>query len=266
MVAAFVVVVVVTSATATSASTTTFRNGDACGVKSSDFMSYDFRGEYLVAGASGCSLDQDENEDHCYCAPNLSDGERLGEWVWRCGDGAVTFGPSSPEKVCPSVVPVAKGLGLLEGVVVTADDRRARSLGDDAPAKVASVGAESQQQRMGVACDPAIHPSGQPGDEVCPYSDCDDEENGGGNHSAICACVDLAAYGMGTGTEWICMHATCDCGGDGVVDENEREEISSSAEEEEESPAAVSAAADVAASAAIALLVAPLVAAAAAAI
>jgi hypothetical protein len=53
-----------------------------------------------------------------------------------------------------------------------------------------------------------LNPTGQPGDEVCPYSDCDE----GGDHSAICACIDLKKYGMGEGTEWVCMHATCSCG------------------------------------------------------
>merc|ERR1712238_389749 len=72
---------------------------------------------------------------------------------------------------------------------------------------VASVGTESQQQKLSIPCNLDIHPTGRPGDEVCPYSDCDD----GGQHSAICACIDLEKYGMGTGTEWVCMHATCDC-------------------------------------------------------
>merc|ERR1712238_57271 len=83
---------------------------------------------------------------------------------------------------------------------------------------VASVGTESQQTKLSVPCNLDIHPTGRPGDEVCPYSDCDE----GGEHSAICACIDLEKYGMGTGTEWVCMHATCDCedsvtdtGGDG---------------------------------------------------
>merc|ERR1712238_431684 len=72
---------------------------------------------------------------------------------------------------------------------------------------VASVGTESQQQKLSIPCNLDIHPTGRPGDEVCPYSDCDD----GGKHSAICACIDLEKYGMGTGTEWVCMHATCEC-------------------------------------------------------
>merc|ERR1712238_576906 len=72
---------------------------------------------------------------------------------------------------------------------------------------VASVGTESQQQKLSIPCNLDIHPTGRPGDEVCPYSDCDD----GGKHSAICACIDLEKYGMGEGTEWVCMHATCEC-------------------------------------------------------
>jgi len=42
---------------------------------------------------------------------------------------------------------------------------------------------------------------------VCPYSECDD----GGDTSAICACIDLAKYGLGEGEEWYCLHSTCSC-------------------------------------------------------
>jgi len=188
---------------------TSFQNGDTCGVTSRDFLNYDYRSDYMVAGEIGCSLGDDIG---CFCGPNLTDGQSLGEWEWQC-NGVVKFGPVSP-KICPSVVPVAKGLGELESVE---NRNRARSLEVD---KVASVGTESLQQKMGVACDTTTHPTGQPGDEVCPYSDCDE----GGDHSAICACIDLVKYGMGVGMEWVCMHATCSCdeqdGQDGDLSES----------------------------------------------
>lgn len=110
----------------------------------------------------------------------------------------VNFGPSVVEKTCPDKVPVAKGLGQLEIV-------RSRNLQE-----VASIGTESMQQKISVPCDTAIHPTGRPGDEVCQYSDCKE----GGNHLAICACVDLEKDGIAEGTEWVCMHATCSCGKD----------------------------------------------------
>ncbi len=169
-----------------------FQNGDTCGVTSSKFLNYDYRSDFMVAGEAGCSLGDDSG---CFCAPNLNDGEALSEWQWQC-NGVVNFGPAS-SKTCPDLVPVPKGLGLLESV------SRGRSLQAD----IAAIGTESQQEKMSVACDTAIHPTGRPGDEVCPYSDCDE----GGNHSAICACVDLAKYGIGDGMEWVCMHATCSC-------------------------------------------------------
>jgi hypothetical protein len=170
-----------------------FQNGDTCGVTSRKFLNYDYRSDYMVAGETGCSLGDDSG---CFCAPNLTDGESLSEWEWQC-NGVVNFGPAS-SKICPDLVPVAKGLGILESVAN-------RNLEVD---KVASVGTETMQQKIGVACDTSIHPTGRPGDEVCPYSDCDE----GGDHSAICACVDLGKYGMGVGMEWVCMHATCSCG------------------------------------------------------
>ena len=174
-----------------------FQNGDTCGVSSKDFLNYDYRSEYMVAGDTGCSLGDDIG---CFCAPNLSDGQSLGEWEWQC-NGVVNFGPVS-SKICPDVVPVAKGLGKLEIVV---NRNRARFLEAD---KIVSIGTESMQQKMRVACNTAIHPTGHPEDEVCPYSDCDE----GGDHSAICACIDLDQYGMGVGMEWVCMHSTCSCG------------------------------------------------------
>ena len=184
-----------------------FQNGDTCGVTSSDFLSYDYRSDYMVAGAAGCTLGDDSG---CFCAPNLADGESLSEWQWQC-NGVVNFGPAS-SKTCPVLVPVPKGLGLLESV---RDRNRERSLQVD---KV-FVGTESQQQKMSVACDIALHPTGRPGDEVCAYSDCDE----GGDHSAVCACVDLGKYGIGVGMEWVCMHATCSCGDRdaGNIDTNE---------------------------------------------
>lgn len=159
------------------------------------FLNYDYRSDFMVAGESGCTLGEDAN---CFCAPNLDDGQSLSEWQWQC-NGVVNFGPAVAEKTCPDKVPVAKGLGQLEIV-------RSRNL---------QIGTETMQQKMSVSCDPSIHPTGRPGDEVCPYSDCDE----GGNHSAICACVDLEKYGIGEGTEWVCMHATCSCGAD--EDDNE---------------------------------------------
>jgi hypothetical protein len=161
------------------------QNGDSCGVSSSDFLTYDYRSDFLVAGEEGCTLGEDTN---CYCAPDLNDGESLSEWKWQCNN-SVKFGPSLAEKVCPESVPVAKGLGDLDVVL----NRRAL-----------------QVQPERVSCDTSINPTGRPGDEFCPYSSCDE----GGDHSAICACVDLEQYGLGEGMEWICMHATCSCGGE----------------------------------------------------
>ena len=158
--------------------------GDTCGVTSTDFLQYSYQSEYLVAGEAGCTLGDDTG---CFCAPDLDDGESLSEWKWQCNN-SVDFGPTSADKVCPDVVPVAKGLGDLDVVL----NRRML---------------QGQQQQR-VSCDTDIHPTGRPGDEVCPYSDCDE----GGDHSAICACIDLEQYGMGEGMEWVCMHATCNCG------------------------------------------------------
>merc|ERR1719491_2213694 len=185
-------------------------------------MNYNYRSEYMVAGSAGCTIggvaDAATEESGCFCAPNLEDGQGLGEWEWQCNN-VVNFGPN-PEtgKVCPSKVPVPKGLGELSWVIKS--DRALEGVdeaaGDDTPAVpvVASVGTESQQQQLSVPCNLDLHPTGRPGDEVCPYSDCDD----GGAHSAICACLDLEKYGMGTGTEWVCMHATCQCEDDSATE------------------------------------------------
>lgn len=155
-----------------------FHEGDTCGVKSSDFFNGYFVGDYLVAGAEGCSLA--DGQTGCYCAPDLTDGQSLGEWKWQC-NGVVAFGPADG-KTCPSTIPVPKGYEDLEVVV---------------PKQATAV----------VACNTTVNPTGQAGDEVCPYSDCDT----GGDTSAICACVDLAKYDLGEGQQWICMHSTCSC-------------------------------------------------------
>lgn len=169
---------------ATAKAAVSFKHGDSCGVKSTDFLNYDYRSDYLVAGEEGCTLGEDTG---CFCAPDLEDGESLSEWKWQC-NYSVNFGPNSANgKVCPDSVPVAKDLGDLDVVL------NRRTLQDPTT--------------QSVSCDTAIHPTGRPGDEVCPYSSCDV----GGDHSAICACIDLAQYGLGDGMEWICMHATCSC-------------------------------------------------------
>jgi hypothetical protein len=190
------------SATVATATATSFQHGDACGVSSRDFLTYDFRSDFLVAGEEGCTLGDDTQ---CYCAPDLNDGESLSEWKWQCNsiENTVTFGPKN-NKACPESVPVAKGLGDLDVIL----NRRALQV----------------QER--VPCDTAINPTGRPGDEFCPYSDCDE----GGDHSAICACIDLGQYGMGDGMEWVCMHATCSCEGDHEVagEQGENMDISSS--------------------------------------
>jgi len=175
-----------------------FQNGDTCGVTSTDFMNYDYRSDFLVAGEAGCTFGDDTK---CFCAPNLQDEKPLSEWQWQCNN-VVKFGPTTPSKVCPGFVPVAKGLGQLDIVF-----HRNRALQSETN-NIMSLDKESQEQQLKVQCDTAIHPTGRPGDEVCPYSDCDE----GGDHSAVCACVDLDKYGMGEGMEWVCMHANCNCG------------------------------------------------------
>ena len=202
-------------------SVSSFQNGDTCGVTSSKFLTYDYRSDYMVAGEAGCTLGDDTG---CFCAPNLADGESLSEWQWQC-NGTVNFGPAT-SKTCPDLVPVPKGLGLLESV---RDRNRERSLQAD---KI-PIGTESQQEKMSVSCDTAIHPTGRPGDEVCAYSDCDE----GGDHSAICACVDLGKYGIGVGMEWVCMHATCSCGDEDMdaIESNEPPAIDEVEEDSNES-------------------------------
>jgi len=85
-----------------------FQEGDSCGVTSADFVNVDFSGDYLVAGEAGCALGSDTK---CYCAPNLADGESLGEWEWQC-NGTVNFGPADG-KQCPETVPVPKNSDIL---------------------------------------------------------------------------------------------------------------------------------------------------------
>ena len=184
-----ILVVATTAVHAAASGASVFQDGDTCGVTSSDFLTYSYRSEYLVAGQTGCTLGGDGSEG-CFCAPDLSDGESLSEWKWQCNN-SVAFGPTTDQKTCPESVPVPKEFGELDVVL-----NRRRGL--------------QQQPQQRVSCDTNIHPTGRPGDEVCPYSDCDD----GGDHSAICACIDMEQYGMGEGTEWICMHATCSCGDD----------------------------------------------------
>lgn len=210
-----------------------FQNGDTCGVTSKDFLNYDYFSDYMVAGEAGCTLG---DETGCFCAPNLADGQSLGEWEWQCNN-VVNFGPSvSSSKTCPITTPVAKGLGQLD---IIANRNRARALEtiSSNDNKVVSVGTESQQQQIKVTCDTAIHPTGQPGDEVCPYSDCDE----GGDHSAICACIDLGKYGIGVGMEWVCMHATCSCGEQDDQQEEEEEVLDLNEEDEESKESSASA-------------------------
>jgi hypothetical protein len=151
-----------------------FEEGDKCGVTSADFFQEDFAGNFLVAGEAGCSLGSTTN---CYCAPSYGDQERLSEWTWQCG-AAVQFGPV-PGKICPAQVPVEKQNSLNGGQV--------------------ALGASD--------CDTSIHPTGVQEDPVCSYSTCDE----GGSESAICACIDKANYGLGSGMQWVCLHSTCDC-------------------------------------------------------
>jgi hypothetical protein len=157
------------------ASAQVFSEGDSCGVKSADFFKDDFAGDWLVAGANGCDLSAQEKG--CYCAPDLNDSDRLGDWKWQCNN-SVKFGPVEG-KVCPATQP--------GGILGTA-----RSL-----------------QEAPVTCDTAVNPTGRSDDPVCSYSDCDEID---GKDSAICACIDLSDYGMGEGMQWSCLPATCGCG------------------------------------------------------
>jgi hypothetical protein len=167
-----------------------FVEGDSCGVKSSDFFNGYFVGDYLVAGAEGCTLGDGQTE--CYCAPDLTDGQSLSEWKWQC-NGVVQFGPAEG-KTCPDTIPAPKGYEDLQVVLKQA------------------------VEQTPVECNVTQHPGGQQGDEVCPYSDCD----AGGDTSAICACIDLAKYNLGEGQQWVCMHSTCSCKAENVTgDETE---------------------------------------------
>jgi hypothetical protein len=165
----------------------TFQNGDSCGVKSSDFVNDYFAGKFLVAGTSGCNLSDDETG--CFCAPDFDDQDPLSEWKWQCND-SVDFGPVDG-KVCPDTMPIPKESLPFE-------------------IEVSRSAAENT-----LACDTSVHPTGRPGDEVCPYSDCDQ----GGDTSAICGCVNLANYGMGEGQQWFCLQSTCSCEEEGGMEE-----------------------------------------------
>eukprot|EP00978_Attheya_sp_CCMP212_P014633 scaffold37399_cov54-Attheya_sp.AAC.2 len=166
-----------------------FQDGDSCGVESSDFVNDFFAGEYRVAGTSGCNLGladdvtrlgDDLTQTGCFCAPDFDDQDSLSAWKWQCNN-SVNFGPVAP-KVCPATIPI----GTKNGVDIELSRRAAENT---------------------LACDSSIHPTGRPGDEVCPYSDCDQ----GGDFSAICGCVDLARTGMGQGEQWFCLQSTCSC-------------------------------------------------------
>jgi hypothetical protein len=149
-----------------------FVNGDQCGVTAEDMFKSDFAGEYLVAGSTGCQL-EGGTQSNCYCAPNLKDGDRTSPFTWQCG-GSVVFGPQG-NKTCPAW----------------------------ATSEIPKNGVGERVQ-----CDPAQHPGGRPGDEVCAYSDCDN----GGTSSAICACIAPKDYAQGNTTaSWVCLHSTCNC-------------------------------------------------------
>lgn len=92
---------------------------------------------------------------------------------WIWQCDAVQFGPISG-KTCPAEVPVKQN-AIVEG---------------------------------GVDCDVTLNPTGVQEDPVCSYSTCDE----GGDSSSICACIDKANYGLGNGTQWVCLHSTCSCG------------------------------------------------------
>ena len=159
-----------------------FVEGDQCGVNMGNFLEDEFLGSYAVAGP-GCTLS--DGAEPCFCAPDLQDTESLSEWKWQCGDD-VQFGPKN-DKVCPASVPIPKKYGV-DSILFTE----------------ALLG-------VPVVCDPDIHPTGYPGDEVCAYSECES----GGEYSALCACVDLAVRGVENGgTQWFCLHATCQCEAD----------------------------------------------------
>lgn len=158
----------------------TFDEGDTCGVTSKNFLEAEFLGNYRVAGSEGCALRN--STQPCYCAPNLADATSLSEWKWQCGED-VQFGPKNG-KVCPTTVPVLKKYG------------------------VDSISFSEAMLGVAVECDPTVHPTGYPDDEVCGYSECEN----GGEYSAICACVSLDDRGVENGgNQWFCLHSTCDC-------------------------------------------------------
>jgi len=97
------------------------------------------------------------------------------EFKWQCGDGII----KSESKQCPASIPIPFPTDDTEGVV--------------------------ESQLAVVECDTATNPTGQPEDGVCQYDDCQND------HSAICACVDMEARGMGQGTQWVCLQSTCNC-------------------------------------------------------
>lgn len=168
------------------ASAAVIREFDTCGVLSSDFMNDSFEGQYRVAGPTGCALGlASSSANDCFCGPEIDGEERLGEWLWQCGDN-IAFGPVST-KTCPAEAPVPvinNEAGITADVV-----RELREAGE-------------------MDCDVDIHPGGHPGDEVCGYSDCDQ----GGDFTAVCACVDMSRYGVEGGPQWHCLHSTCSCG------------------------------------------------------
>lgn len=178
----------------------TFKEGDSCGVYSANFTNDIFLGEYLVAGDKGCTLA--DGKEYCYCAPDLDDKNRLSPWKWQCNETkADFFGPKNGKK-CPIELPLPIPDGFVsptvKGLVVSDDLSVYRDM------------TLEDQLNNPVACDPAIHPTGRPGDEVCSYSTCDD----GGDFSAICGCVDLSRYPgkEDMGTQWFCLKSTCSCG------------------------------------------------------
>lgn len=143
--------------------------GDPCGINGGDFLDDSFGGTNAVSGP-GCTL-ADGSTD-CYCASIKGDENPFGEWVWQCNtpeETKVEFGPREG-KECPAAIPVPKDYDFAQPL-----------------------------------CDTSIHPTGLAGDPSCPYHDCDE----GGDMSAVCGCVDMAAYQMGEGMAWYCLHSTC---------------------------------------------------------
>ena len=167
--------------TGSASSSLAIKEFDSCGVLSSDFLNDEFLGKYRVAGPEGCALEGNAASD-CFCGPEIDGEERLGEWIWQCGKN-ITFGPVAP-KTCPEVVPVPSLMGDLDKEAV-----------------------DFMREAKELDCDPSIHPTGFPGDEVCSYSTCDE----GGDFTAVCACVDLSRMGI-EGSQWHCLHSTCSCG------------------------------------------------------